>query len=160
MRSQLMTLAVATGLVAAAPAAAGGFATAGLAPPPGDVRAGDTWVARVTILQHGRTPLTGVEPSVTITNTDSGERRSFRALPTDEPGVYEASVYVPTAGDWRYEVDDGFAGRHTFAPFEVAGAPGRGSRFTPVAVVAVAIVVVAIVGLTRQRRARAVGALR
>lgn len=115
-------------VLTASSAQAGGFATAGLAPPPDDISAGDVWDARVTLLQHGVTPLDGVRPSVTIRS--GSEFRTFKATPTGEPGKYVARVTFPTGGDWRYEVDDGFGngGRpaHTFAPITVGGASGDG----------------------------------
>ena len=63
MRSLLIMAAAA--LVVAAPAAGGGTATAGLGPPDDGIGAGDTWKAEVTVLQHGETPLVGVEPRPT-----------------------------------------------------------------------------------------------
>ena len=123
----LLVLCVAT-LVIAAPAPAGGWATAGLQPPPGGLGAGDTWNAEVTILQHGQTPLVGVQPAVIITNA-AGDRRTFAAKPTGKPGVYRAEVTFPSEGTWRYAVNDGFtqyggAQTHTFAPVNVG--PGSG----------------------------------
>jgi hypothetical protein len=96
------------GLVAAAPAAAGCWATVGLAKPPTGTAAGDVWKAELTIMQHGRTPLANAEPTVTIVNGTSGERRTFAAGATDRVGRYEAEVVFPSAGHWRYEVNDGF----------------------------------------------------
>jgi hypothetical protein len=124
MRTFLLVAGAA--LVLAAPAAAGGWATAGLAPPPDDIRAGETWNAQITILQHGQTPLEGASPAVIIRNGDRSER--FDAMPTGKPGVYAAEVEFPTNGTWRYEVFDGFtqyggAQTHTFAPVQVG--PGN-----------------------------------
>lgn len=127
MRSLLLVLAGA--LVLAAPAAGGGWATAGLGPPDGGVGPGDTWNAEVTILQHGQTPLVGISPAVLISKDGGGEVLRFPAKPTDEAGVYLASVKFPSAGTWRYQVDDGFGQTHSFAPVEIGpGSPG-GSGF-------------------------------
>lgn len=120
----LITITLAA-LAFPAAAAAGGFATAGLAPPPDGIQAGDTWKAEMTILQHGRTPLEGVQPSVTIRGPETA---TFPAKPTGKPGVYVANVVFPAAGTYRYEVDDGFSQVHTFAPFEVGPVTG-GSGF-------------------------------
>jgi YtkA-like len=108
-------------LAAPAGALAGGWATAGLSPPPDEVGAGDTWNAQITVLQHGRTPLEGVEPIVTITNGPTD--KAFPAKPTDKPGVYVAKVVFPTDGKWSYVVDDGFSQTHTFAPVSIG--PGN-----------------------------------
>ncbi len=118
-----MVLAVTGSLLAPAGAGAGGFATVGLAPLPATLPAGAPWTVRLTVLQHGRTPLPGLEPTVLIAR---GERRaSFTAVPTREPGVYRAVVRFPSPGRWDVEVDDGFIPgmpRHSFPPVAVAPA--------------------------------------
>jgi hypothetical protein len=125
MRSFLLVLAGA--LVLAAPAAGGGWATAGLGPPDGGLGAGDTWNAEVTIMQHGQTPLVGVSPAVLISKTNGGESIRFPAAPTGEPGVYLAKVKFPSGGAWRYQVDDGFGGMHKFAAIQIGpGSPDSG----------------------------------
>ena len=129
MHKLLASLMTGAALVLAASAGAGGWATAGLGPPPDDIRAGETWNAEVTILQHGRTPLAGVRPAVVIRNAKTGATKRFRATPTDTAGVYRAQVRFPSGGAWRYEVYDGFtayggAKHHTFAPVDVASAAG------------------------------------
>ena len=78
-----LLLAVSAALLLAAPAAAGGFATVGLGPPDSGIGAGDTWNAELTILQHGVTPLVGVQPSQDL----EGRRDArFAAAPTERPG--------------------------------------------------------------------------
>ena len=74
----------------------------------------------MTILQHGRTPLDDLSPTITIRNGDA--TKTFNAEPTGKAGVYRASVVFPSAGKWNYEVNDGFiTGQpHTY--------PGRGDR--------------------------------
>ena len=154
MRALLVLVAA---LVVAAPAAAGGWATAGLAPPEGTA-AGDTWRAEITVLQHGRTPLEGVEPAVVIRNGKTEQR--FAAKPTDEPGVYVAEVTFPSGGTWRYFVDDGFGGTHSFAPVEIAGGSGSGTgtsvpTWTFVVGAALALLAIAFVFVRRLRPAAA-----
>lgn len=115
-------------LVLAAPAAAGGWATAGLGPPSDGIGPGDTWNAEITLLQHGVTPLQGVSPEVIIRNSKGTELR-FAAKPTGEPGVYLAKVKFPSAGEWSYLVNDDFSRTHSFAPVQIgpAGAGDGGS---------------------------------
>ena len=139
MKRLFVTMLVAGGaLVQAAVASAGCWATAGLVPPPEGTAPGDTWAARVMILQHGRTPLpdaADARPSVTITNAATGEERTFTAFPSSDPTVYEAAVVFPSAGSWRYEVFDGFttwngepapcAQTHRFAAVEIGSAGPR-----------------------------------
>ena len=141
MRAFLLIVAA---LVCAAPAAAGGWATAGLAPPEGTA-AGDTWRAEITVLQHGVTPLEGVDPAVIIRNGKTEQR--FAAEPTDEPGVYVAEVTFPSAGTWRYFVDDGFGRTHSFAPVQIGsggGATDSATVPTWVLAIGVALVLLAI----------------
>jgi hypothetical protein len=114
--------------LAAGSAQAGGWATAGLAAPPEGIAAGEVWNARVKLLQHGRTPLEGVKPTVTIRG--DGTTKTFAASPTGEPGVYVAHVSFPSGGEWRYEVNDGFTGGvglvTSFPQLEVAPRAGGG----------------------------------
>jgi hypothetical protein len=158
-RLLLLALAVAS-LVAVPSAAAGGWATAGLEAPPGGIGPGDTWNAEVTILQHGQTPLVGVKPTVTIRN-DAGKALTFAAKSTGKPGVYHAQVRFPSAGEWRYEVYDGFtryggAKTHTFGPITVG--PDSGGSGIPlwlvllgIAVLLVAVTVAVVPRLVRPR---------
>jgi hypothetical protein len=128
MRMLVLTLAAAAALAVAGTASAGGWATAGVSPPPDDPTAGSTWDAKITLLQHGQTPLVGMQPTISLLG-GGGERKTFAAKPTDEPGVYLAKVKFPAAGSWSYEVYDGFtqyggAQTHTFSTISVA--PGSG----------------------------------
>lgn len=131
MRTLLLTLAAIGALAVAGTASAGGWATAGVSPPPDDPTAGSTWEAKITILQHGQTPLVGVSPTISLIGK-GGQRETFSTKPTDEPGVYVAKVKFPAAGSWAYEVHDGFgeyggAQTHTFGAISVgAGSSGSG----------------------------------
>jgi hypothetical protein len=104
-------------------AAAGGWATVKLSSTPVGMHAGQVWDVRVTVLQHGQTPLADVIPKVTIRNGTKAV--AFTARPTTKIGVYRARVVFPTAGLWRYSVWDGFteyggARTHTYAPIRIA----------------------------------------
>jgi len=119
-------------LVLPAAALAGGFATAGLSSTPEGVQPGEPWAVDVTILQHGRTPMTDVEPAVIIKGGKGTQKRfaaeqRFAAEKTSTPGVYRAVVTFPEAGRWSYEVDDGFTNAvpHTFPAVTISasGAP-------------------------------------
>lgn len=108
-------------LLAAAPAFAGGWATVGLDSTPAGVVPGKSWDVNITVLQHGRTPLSGLSPIVEIRS--GSVTREFAATPTREPGVYRAAVVFPSAGRWTYRVDDGFMGQvHTYPAVTIAAA--------------------------------------
>jgi len=115
---------VALALLLAVPAAAhaGGWATVGLSSLPDGTQAGQPWVVDLEVLQHGRTPLDGVQPRILLTGP-GGASRVVAARPTGEPGRYRARVVFPTAGRWRFAIDDGFTQTHTYAPVRIGGEP-------------------------------------
>ena len=79
MRHFIALLVLVAALVAAGTASAGGFATVGLGSLPTGVSAGEPWDPEITILQHGRTPLEGLMPMLTIYD----ERRRLARLHGD-----------------------------------------------------------------------------
>ena len=111
MRKALFVGVLLAGLVYAAPAAAGCWATVQLAPPPAGTKAGKAWNAEIMVLQHGRNPLpdaSDARPRVTITNA-AGDSETFTAKPVDtSKGTYSAKVVFPSAGSWNYAVFDDF----------------------------------------------------
>jgi hypothetical protein len=137
MRRPLLLLAALSALVLVGTAAAGGWATVKLSSFPQGLSAGEAWVVDITVLQHGRTPLEGLKPTVTIRKvgprplsavSKAGPTRTFAARPTAGNGVYRARVVFPTAGTWRFEVYDGFvqyggARTHRYAPVKIAPRP-------------------------------------
>jgi hypothetical protein len=124
MKKLLLVLAVAA--IAVPAAGAGGFATVGLSSLPTGTAAGEKWPVDLTVLQHGRTPLEGIAPVLTITN-DRGASRRFSTRPTGTPGVYHADVVFPSSGTWTYEVWDDFSQTHTFKPVAIGGPAGVGA---------------------------------
>ena len=115
-RLVLLTLLTAT-LAVAGTALAGGWATVQLSSTPTGTKAGRPWVVRLTVLQHGRTPLVGVRPTITVRN---GARRAvFKAVPTGKPGVYRSRVIFSKPGKWTYAIWDGFTQTHTYAPVRI-----------------------------------------
>jgi hypothetical protein len=139
MRRFLIAATVAAALSQAGAAYAGCWATVGLGPPPKGIAPGDTWTARMTVLQHGRTPLPDAKtarPTLTIRNAETGGAQTFTSRPTKDPTVFEANVVFPSAGSWRYEVFDDFtswegqpapcAQTHTFKAVAIGGSAGSG----------------------------------
>jgi hypothetical protein len=124
-RTTAAALAIIIGLlVLPAAASAGGWATVRLSSTPDNLKPGATWNVEVEVLQHGRTPLDGIHPAITITSRDVS--RTFTTTPTGKPGVYRAGVEFPQAGTWRYVVDDGFTAKHSYPPVQI-GSPGATS---------------------------------
>lgn len=141
----------------APPAAAGGFATTGLSSLPDGLAPGEPWVVDVSVLGHGRTPVGGMEPSITIAR--GGVRSSFPARPVRE-GVYRATVVFPDAGRWTYRVDSGFGGygETTFAPVDIrapaAPAADGGGAERWLAALAAALLAASLATLATRRRPR------
>ena len=120
MRERLTLMAVvAVALAAPAAATAGGWATVELDSVPAGLAPGEPWRVELTILQHGVTPLQGVNPRVIVSKEDGAKRRAFRARATSKPGVYRADVVFASAGTWTYRVDDGFMGERTYPPVTI-----------------------------------------
>lgn len=148
MKRLLLGIAFAA-LVLPAGATAGGWATAGVGPPPDDMGPGQTWDAKVTILQHGNadSPLMGVVPTLTIRNGSTS--KTFKGTETDAAGSSTIKVVFPKAGKWSYEVYDGFtlyggATTHKFAPVQIGGAGDTGGGFPTMTVT---WVLVALLGM-------------
>jgi hypothetical protein len=116
--------AIAAGLAVPTAATAGGWATVGFDPPPEGLAPGEPWPVDLTILQHGRTPLDGLQPRVIVSSEDGGGDVAFPARPTGKAGVYRATVVFDSAGTWRYVVDDDFAARHSYPPVQI----GKGGK--------------------------------
>ena len=102
----------------------------GLSSTPAGTQPGDPWNVNITVLQHGRTPLEGVQPTLTIRNGDATKTFAANADRASR-ACTRATVTFPTAGKWTYEVNDGFISEqpHTFPAVEIgapASAPRRG----------------------------------
>jgi len=157
MRATLLALLILA--IVPASALAGGWATVGLSSTPDGTAPGDPWVVEMTILQHGRseTPLSGLRPTLTVSRTGA-EGHTFTASPTGRPGVYRARVIFPSAGTWRYEVNDDFPGvTHDFPPAEIGttSAAAHDSKGEPN--VGLALLVAAAAGLCAGLLARMLG---
>lgn len=152
----LVPLSALLALVAAAPALAGGFATVGLSSTPEGVVPGKPWTVDITVLQHGRAPMTGLTPVLRIHS--GGTTREFAAKATGTPGTYRAVVVFPEAGHWSYDVLDGFtnAVRHTFPAVQIAPAATSGDGIATgwlVGAGAALLLALAVLGVDRRRRA-------
>jgi hypothetical protein len=154
----LCTLAAALALTGVAQA--GGWATVGFSPLPDGTVVGEAWSPEITVLQHGRTPLGGLSPVVTIRKDASDEERSYTAAETPDTGVYRADVVFPSGGDWRVVVKSGFWGEGstvTYGPVMIEPAPSAVPRsFPTLPVVAVALLLglagLAALAIRRTRR--------
>jgi hypothetical protein len=159
MRCLIALFALAAALVSAGVAQAGGWATVSVDPLPNGIEAGETWRTEITVLQHGRTPLSGLEPLIKISNTASGATREFTASAADRTGRYDAQVVFPEAGSWDVVVDPQWWGEAvlTFGPVTVAGSPTgvlSPSDFPLLPLAAAALVLILIAGAAMGARRR------
>ena len=133
-RQSVMRAALAAGLallVLPAVAGAGGFATVGLSSLPDGTAPGKPWHVTLTILQHGRTPMSSLKPTVRVASADGQTVRTFAAKRAGKAGTYTADVVFPSAGRWSYSIDDGFTQTHFYAPVAIgasAAVPVPGSQ--------------------------------
>lgn len=90
-------------LVFAIPAFAGGWAVITLDELPTDVSAGEPLTIGFTVLQHGRTPMNGLDPTVTA-RLLKDEKFVVHAEPDGKPGHYTATLTFPKEGDWNWSI--------------------------------------------------------
>lgn len=90
-------------LVLAVPAFAGGWAVITLDELPTDVRAGEPLTIGFTVLQHGKTPMDGLDPTVTAT-LPRDEQFVVQAEPDGKPGHYTATLTFPKEGNWEWSI--------------------------------------------------------
>lgn len=158
-------IAVLAALALPAAAAAGGWATAGISPPPDGGEAGETKTFQITVLRHGRTPTDGAAPAVVLTNPDTGEQLTFPGKPAGPTGKYTARVEWPAAGTWKFGVSDGLEATgygistlHTYGTVDIVGGgggSGPGWTIGGSIVLALALGALLLLGLRRRRPAAA-----
>jgi hypothetical protein len=117
----VLVATVVAGLALAGVAQAGCMATVDLdSMPKAGLAAGEPWIVRIRVLQHGRTPMSDAKPEVRIRNA-AGKLFVFKTTKTPRVGTYRARVVFPKAGRYTLGVYDGFpvadcAQVHTFKP--------------------------------------------
>lgn len=106
MGSRFRIAIISTFLLASAtvfPVFAGGWAVITLDELPSDVIAGEPVTIGFTVFQHGRTPMTDLEPTVTARLSNS-KPITFFAVPGEKPGYYTASLTFPEEGNWEWSI--------------------------------------------------------
>jgi hypothetical protein len=103
-------LLIAAFLLLAAPAVAvaQGRVTTTLSSKPDSVPVGEPWKVTLTINQPGRAPRSDLSPVIVLRDAD-GFETTFRAVATNTPGRYRATVTFPKAGQWTYLIRDGLS---------------------------------------------------
>lgn len=96
-------LALISAFVLALPVFAGGWAVIVLDELPTDVVAGEPLTIGFTVLQHGRTPMDDLDPTVTA-KLSPGEKFVVKAEPGKKPGHYMATLIFPKEGNWNWSI--------------------------------------------------------
>ena len=85
------------------PVFAGGWAVISLDELPTGVVAGNPHTIGFTVLQHGKTPMSGLYPIITA-RLSNDEVLTFSAEPEGKPGHYTAALTFPKDGDWEWSI--------------------------------------------------------
>jgi len=97
-----LSLALFLAVAFAIPVFAGGWAVITLDELPANVTAGDPLTIGFTVLQHGKTPMTDLDPTITARSGD--EKVIVFAKPEGKPGHYAASLTFPKEGNWEWTI--------------------------------------------------------
>jgi len=110
MKRLVIALGVVAFFVLGAPATsnAGGWVVVSLDAAP-VMRAGETVDVGFTVLRHGVTPETSDDLDVVLSDS-SGTGHRFRAAPEGAVGHHVATITVPAAGSYTWEVTGEFVG--------------------------------------------------
>lgn len=98
-----MGLTILLAFILVFPVFAGGWAVITLDELPAGAIAGEPLTIGFTVLQHGITPMTDLEPTVTA-RLPKGKPLTFFATPEGKPGYYAATLTFPEAGSWEWSI--------------------------------------------------------
>jgi cytochrome c2 len=90
-------------LIVVLPVFAGGWAVITLDELPTGVVAGEPLTIGFTVLQHGKTPMSGLDPTITA-NLYKDQEFVVHAEPAGKSGHYIATLTFPQAGEWRWSI--------------------------------------------------------
>jgi plastocyanin len=129
-----MFLGLSTLFTGATQATAGGWALIELVEPLPAITAQQPVTFDVLVLQHGVTPVTGGDVSLSATNRETV--RSITATAQEVPasaGVYRFEVTFPVGGTWKWHISiDQFPGLTAFPPLTVTGSAATPQAALPV----------------------------
>lgn len=105
-------------LATAGSARAGGWATVTLSDLPKEVVAERPFTIEFSVRGHGQTLVAGVDAVVTAVHAVSGTRVHVQAKDGAEEGFYTATLALPEAGQWRWEIST-YGGAYPMPPLMV-----------------------------------------
>jgi hypothetical protein len=97
-------IAILMSLVLALPAFAGGWAVITLDELPTNVVAGEPINIGFTVLQHGRTPMLDLSPTITAKSSNA-DSMVVNAEAEGDPGHYAATLTFSKAGNWSWSIN-------------------------------------------------------
>jgi hypothetical protein len=141
---------------------AGGWSVTTLDSLPTDMQVGVPFTIGFTVRQHGNKPMSGLSPTIRMRNASSGETVQFSATAEGAVGHYVATLIIPSAGTWEWEID-AFGAPAPMSPLTIAVAASitqpapTALPITPFAGVMLVILVLAtgLMVLRLRRRANA-----
>lgn len=101
--SRSLTVALLLSLIFVVPAYAGGWAVITLDELPSNVVAGEPLKIGFTVLQHGKTPMPGLTPTITA-NLNKEAEFVVSAEPEGKSGHYTATLNFPKEGEWQWSI--------------------------------------------------------
>lgn len=166
-----IVLALTLALVLTFPVFAGGWAVITLDELPRNVVAGEPLTIGFTVLQHGRTPMQGLYPTVTA-NLNPDQKFVVDAVAEGKPGHYTAELTLPVEGEWRWSIqafsmDQAMPTLSVAAASAVAASPSAAQTETtlpaisPLSMVSILALAIGLVGavIAVRRRSRLVTGL-
>jgi cytochrome c551/c552 len=102
----------------------GGWATVTVENLPEQLIAGQAYNMTFSVRQHGDNLLTDLTPRVELTS--AGNDLTARAVATNKPGYYTATLNVPKSGEWNATIQTSFGKSHLkLLPIEAVNAGAR-----------------------------------
>ena len=98
-----IAIAILLTLVFAIPVFAGGWAVITLDELPTNIVAGEPFTVGFTVLQHGRTPMADIHPTITA-NLHKETEFVVDAEPEGKPGHYTVTLTFPKDGEWQWSI--------------------------------------------------------
>lgn len=84
---------------------AGGWATVTLSELPTEVVAERPFTVEFSVRGHGQTLLANLDATVTAVHSASGTKVAAQAKDATEEGFYTATLALPQAGEWQWEIE-------------------------------------------------------
>ncbi|HEY3312614.1 MAG TPA: cytochrome c [Anaerolineales bacterium] len=134
-------------LILALPVLAGGWAVITLDQLPGEVMAGKPLNIGFTVRQHGRTLMSGLNPTVTARLSGSSQTVTASVFAEGGSGHYVAVLTIPNAGLWEWSIQ-AFTMLEPMPPLTVVAGSGRTSVQPAAFVPTMPWLVVGVLGLS------------